>query len=111
MLCNVKSGSFTHARVNEDAFGFDTDCAWVLDGSTGLNGKRLVAGPDGSDAQWYATAFSDYLKTALPHSEVPLPEVFSSGVQTVWERILAPGRGMCAKRRCPLLCRHSDPYP
>lgn len=101
MLCNVKSGSFTHARVNEDAFGFDTDCAWVLDGSTGLNGKRLVAGPDGSDAQWYATAFSDYLKTALPHSEVPLPEVFGNGVQTVWKEFLRLAGGCVQKEDVP----------
>ena len=84
MLCNIKGGSFTYARINEDAFGYDVDCAWVLDGSTGLNGKRLVADENGSDAQWYAAAFSDYLKTALPGSKDPLPEIFSKGVRQVW---------------------------
>lgn len=84
MLYNIKGGSFTYVRVNEDAYGYDKDCAWVLDGSTGLNGKRLVAAEGGSDAQWYAAAFSNYLKTALPGSEAPLPEIFSQGVRRVW---------------------------
>lgn len=84
MLCNVKGGSFTYARVNEDAFGYADHCAWVLDGSTGLNGKRLVADENGSDAQWYATAFSDFLKEELPAGEGSLPEIFSRGVRTVW---------------------------
>lgn len=84
MLCNIKDGSFTCARVNEDAYGIGENCAWVLDGSTGLNGKRLVADENGSDAQWYAAAFSAYLKTALPNSQAPLQEIFSQGVRTVW---------------------------
>ena len=84
MLCNVKGGCFTYARVNEDAYGIGENCAWVLDGSTGLNGKRLVADENGSDAQWYAAAFSAYLKTALPNSQAPLQEIFSQGVRTVW---------------------------
>ena len=101
MLCKVKGGSFTVARVNEDAFGYAEDCAWVLDGSTGLNGKRLVAKSDGSDAQWYAAAFSDFLKSNLPGSNQPLPELFSRGVETVWAEFLRRAGGSVEKADVP----------
>lgn len=84
MFCNVKGGSYTIAKANEDSYGCGKDCAWVLDGSTGLNGKRLVAGENGSDAQWYSNAFSRFLQENLPGSTDPLPEIFSQGVKTVW---------------------------
>lgn len=84
MLYNLKGGSFTVAFINEDAFGYDVDCAWVLDGATGLNGKRLVAQEGGSDAQWYSSAFSEFLRQHLPNSNMPLNELFSNGVKTVW---------------------------
>lgn len=84
MLSEVKAGRFSIAKVNEDAFGYCEDCAWVLDGATGLNGKRLVAGENGSDAQWYAYAFSEFLRENLPGSQAPLTEILSLGVKTVW---------------------------
>lgn len=84
MFCNVKGGSYTIAKVNEDTYGWAEDCAWVLDGSTGLNGKCLVSGEDGSDAQWYSQAFTRFLEANLPGSAKPLPELFSQGVKTVW---------------------------
>jgi len=101
MLCNVKGGSFTHARVNEDAFGYAGNCAWVLDGSTGLNGKRLVAAEDGSDAQWYAAAFSAYLQDALPKAEGTLPEVFSNGVRQVWAEFEGRAGGSVKREDVP----------
>lgn len=85
MLYDVKGGSYTVAKVNEDAYGYGKDWAWVLDGSTGLNGRRLVAGENGSDAQWYSRAFSRYLEENLPETYgQTLPELFSRGVETVW---------------------------
>lgn len=81
---NLKGGSYTIAKVNEDTFGYAGDCIWVLDGSTGLNGKRLVAGENGSDAQWYSRAFTKFLEENLSGSTEPLPELFSRGVKTVW---------------------------
>ena len=84
MFCDVKGGSYTIAKVNEDTYGWANDCAWVLDGSTGLNGKRLVAGENGSDAQWYSRAFTRFLEENMPGSAQPLPELFSRGVKTVW---------------------------
>ncbi len=84
MLKNIKCDSLTIAGVNEDAFGSASDCAWVLDGSTGLSGHHFI--PEaGTDAQWYANAFSDYLARTLPGSELPLRQVFQQGVAEVWD--------------------------
>ncbi len=101
MLCNVKGGSFTVAKVNEDSFGYDTHCAWVLDGSTGLNGKRLVAAEGGSDAQWYSSAFSEFLKNNLPQSEETLPALFSRGVKTVWAAFEEKAGGSVCREDVP----------
>lgn len=101
MLCNVKGGSFCVARVNEDSFGYDTDCAWVLDGSTGLNGKRLVAPENSSDAQWYSKAFSAFLKDNLPHAAGTLPEIFSQGVGSVWAEFLRLAGGSVKREDVP----------
>lgn len=101
MLCNIKGGSYTISQINEDAFGYGENCAWVLDGSTGLNGKRLVADEGGSDAQWYSNAFSEYLKAALPGSEAPLTEIFSEGVRRVWAEFEHRAGGSVAKEDVP----------
>ena len=101
MLCNVKGGSFTIAKTNEDAFGYDTHCAWVLDGSTGLNGKRLVAEEGGSDASWYSSAFSAFLKENLPNSKESLSALFSRGVKTVWQEFENRAGGKVAREDVP----------
>lgn len=101
MLCNIKGGSYSISRTNEDAFGYDAQCAWVLDGSTGLNGKRLVAEEGSSDAQWYAAAFSDYLKSNLPTKEGTLPEIFSHGVRTVWAEFERQAGGSVKREDVP----------
>lgn len=101
MLCNVKAASYTIAKVNEDVCGWAPDCAWVLDGSTGLMGKRLVAQENGSDAQWYAAKFSAFLKTHMPDSQMPLTELFSLGVRTVWSEFLHRAGGSVAKEDTP----------
>ena len=49
--------------VNEDAIGHTADCAWVIDGATGV-GQNLLAGP--SDAAWFAQTISEALKLLLP---------------------------------------------
>lgn len=41
-------------RVNEDRAGAVETAAWVLDGTTGLSGRRLLPGP--SDAAWFVDA-------------------------------------------------------
>lgn len=103
MLRNVKGGSYTIARVNEDSFGYQEDCAWVLDGSTGLNGKRLVAQEQGSDAQWYSRKFSRYLEENLPGSEQPLQEIFSRGVSVVWAEFLEKAGGSVKREDMPCI--------
>lgn len=101
MLCNIKFASFTLAKVNEDALGAAENCAWVLDGSTGLNGKRLVADESGTDAQWHAAAFSDFLREQLPTSPLSLPELFSLGVRTVWEEFCRRAGGAVERGDTP----------
>lgn len=101
MLYNCKGGSYTVAKVNEDSYGYAADCAWVLDGSTGLNGKRLVAEENGSDAQWYSRAFSAFLQENLPGSARPLTEVFSRGVETVWAEFCRRAGGEVAREDVP----------
>ncbi len=51
--------------VNEDAIGCTDDCAWVIDGATGV-GENLLAGP--SDAAWFAQTISEALKVLLPQN-------------------------------------------
>lgn len=101
MLCDLKSATFTIAKVNEDAYGTDEHCAWVLDGSTGLNGKRLVAAENGSDAQWYSAAFSEFLKRNFETSELSLPQLFSQGVREVWAKFEHLAGGFVAKEDVP----------
>ena len=84
MFFDIKCGSFSVSEVNEDFFGFEDDCAWVLDGSTGLNRRRLVAPVGSTDAQWYADSFSKYLSGHLNETALSLPEIFSRGVKHVW---------------------------
>ena len=101
MCLEVKAGSFTLAKVNEDAFGYSQDCAWVLDGSTGLNGKRLVAEENSSDAQWYTKAYSSFLNENLPGSTESLPELMARGVKTVWAEFLEKAGGPVPREDVP----------
>lgn len=40
-------------RANEDSFGATANCAFVIDGATGL-GENFINGPENSDAAWLA---------------------------------------------------------
>jgi hypothetical protein len=51
--------------INEDAVGCAADCAWVIDGATGV-GDNLLGGP--SDAAWFARTVSETLKAVLPRA-------------------------------------------
>jgi hypothetical protein len=46
------------AKANEDRFGHNEACAFVIDGATGL-GDRQYVDADGSDAAWIAARFAD----------------------------------------------------
>jgi hypothetical protein len=46
------SADLAGGATNEDAHGFVEHAAWVLDGATGLGGRRLL--PGASDAAWFA---------------------------------------------------------
>ncbi len=51
-------------RANEDAFGHNEHCAFVIDGATGLGGERLVSA-EGSDAAWLAKSAAQYFSSTV----------------------------------------------
>jgi hypothetical protein len=51
--------------VNEDIVGYTRDCAWVIDGATGV-GNGLTDEP--SDAAWFARTADAALRKLLPNS-------------------------------------------
>jgi hypothetical protein len=51
-------------RANEDAFGHNEHCAFVIDGATGLGGARLVSS-EGSDAAWLAKSAAEYFSRSM----------------------------------------------
>lgn len=59
--------------VNEDAFGANAGCAFVIDGATGLGDTPVVA-TEGSDAQWLAqmaaAQFAEGLADGVPVGDV-----------------------------------------
>ncbi|MCC0030080.1 MAG: hypothetical protein H6891_07425 [Brucellaceae bacterium] len=59
--------------VNDDACGQAPDCAFVIDGATGLGG-RILPERHGSDAAWLATFCKEYFErdTLLGN---PLPDI------------------------------------
>lgn len=93
MLFNAVGNSFTTAQNNEDSFGVLDHCAWVLDGSTGLNGNRLVSKAPDSDAAWYSKRFSAFLAENLPDRSKSLKEIFAEGIKTVWQEFSALANG------------------
>jgi hypothetical protein len=52
-ITDILSDAGDPSRVNEDAAGGNRNCAFVIDGATGLGIKSIV-GLDGSDAAWLA---------------------------------------------------------
>lgn len=70
----LDQGSVGASSINDDAYGFTEDCAWVLDGATGL-GRNLVSAD--SDAAWLALAISEELRLACaaPKDDQPTVEI------------------------------------
>lgn len=84
MLSEIKCASFSVCPINEDVGCALPNAAWVLDGSTGLNNRRLVAAEDSSDAAWYAAEFSSFLTEHISDPTRSLAQIFSDGVRAVW---------------------------
>ena len=47
-------------RANEDTFGFNDNCVFVIDGATGLSDEQLIPNAD-SDAAWFAAFAKKFL--------------------------------------------------
>jgi hypothetical protein len=61
------------SQINEDVAGFTKDCAWVIDGATGI-GETLTSGP--SDASWFAKTADATLKDILScDNAIPTPQL------------------------------------
>jgi hypothetical protein len=67
------SASDPGGAINEDRVGRTGDCAWVIDGATGV-GNGLTKGP--SDAAWFARTVDEAFQEFLPqNSELPTADV------------------------------------
>jgi Protein phosphatase 2C len=59
--------------INEDRVGYTRDCAWVIDGATGI-GNGLTKEP--SDAAWFARTVDAALREFLPRNpELPTADI------------------------------------
>lgn len=72
--------------TGDDRFGFDeaTGRAWVIDGSTDVGGRRVMASEE-SDAAWLAQAVSDAYAALTPRPD----ESIAAQVRRVLERVKA----------------------
>lgn len=75
LLCCKGSGEF-----NEDVAGISRYGAWVLDGATGLNNKKIVS--DESDAKWYVDWWNNYLSQNID-KEFSLKDILYNGIDIV----------------------------
>ena len=57
-------------RANEDTFGSNTTCAFVIDGATGLGDTQQLEA-EGSDAAWLASFAKQYLEENLQQQSSP----------------------------------------
>lgn len=61
------------AKPNDDRFGYNEACAFVIDGATGL-GDRQYMDASGSDAAWVAARFADGFRQRITR-ETPVSDV------------------------------------
>lgn len=74
-------GSVTHP--NEDAFGSNSNCAFVVDGATGLGDVQFVY-PKSSDAAWFAQSASDWFRRNMTVRSNPI-EVIREFISTSYQ--------------------------
>jgi len=76
--------------VNEDIVGYTGDCAWVIDGATGV-GNGLT--DESSDAAWFARTADAALRELLPNSvDLATAEVLRLVVKHCREALLREAR-------------------
>lgn len=76
-----KQGS--NIKPNEDKLTIVDGAAWILDGATGLTGKKITEKE--TDALWYVEALDDYLKNNI-NSSIDIKEIIKNGVKEVKAR-------------------------
>jgi hypothetical protein len=81
----LAAATFPSGSVNEDAIGYTSDCAWVIDGATGVGENRL---PGPSDAAWFAETISAALRALLPqHPDLSTKAVLGMAVNHAADRL------------------------
>lgn len=71
------------AKPNEDKITVLDKAAWILDGATGLTGKRITEKE--TDALWYVEALDDYLKKHI-NSSKDIKEIIKNAIKEVKEK-------------------------
>lgn len=80
---------FTRAgrEYNEDAHYICEDFGFVLDGATGMAGKKVSDAP--SDANWFSNEWREYLKEALKDKTKTIREILREGIKVVDDKFMA----------------------
>ncbi|WP_291652919.1 protein phosphatase 2C domain-containing protein [Clostridium sp.] len=71
------------AKPNEDKITVLDNAAWVLDGATGLTGKRITEKE--TDALWYVEELDEYLRKYINNSD-DIKEIIKNAVKEVKEK-------------------------
>lgn len=79
----IKTRGFTYSDNdhNEDTYYVCDKFGFVIDGATGLKGKKVTDYK--TDAQWFSNKFSDYLKQALLNEEKSLTQILKEGIAEI----------------------------
>ncbi|MBS6504171.1 MAG: protein phosphatase 2C domain-containing protein [Clostridium sp.] len=82
---NIKalSRQGSNVKPNEDKITIIEGSAWILDGATGLTGKRITEKE--TDALWYVEALDDYLKKRI-NSSKDIKEIIKNAIKEVKEK-------------------------
>ncbi|GAA0814382.1 protein phosphatase 2C domain-containing protein [Clostridium tertium] len=82
---NIKalSRQGSNVKPNEDKITIIEGSAWILDGATGLTGKRITEKE--TDALWYVEALDDYLKKHI-NSSKDIKEIIKNAIKEVKEK-------------------------
>lgn len=82
---NIKYLSKQGANIkpNEDKITIISNAAWVIDGATGLTGKRITEKE--TDALWYVEALDDYLRNNI-NSPKSIKEIIKDAVKEIRSR-------------------------
>lgn len=66
--------------VNEDVCDFGKKSAWVIDGATGITKKMPV---EKTDAFWYVSKLSNYIKLNISNEEISLHSILKDAIKNL----------------------------